>query len=252
MYARKTLTTTVAATAVLMLVAPAAQAAHSYRFDRSAFDSSPVTPAPASRWRTDRRRARRPPQPLAPGQRRHRFLPRASARPPTSRRSSPSHPVSRSPSRRRGELCSHFIDGTPTLDAYFGKKQVSYTGAHKRARVTDGMHRLQQQLARRPGVGRAVRSLVMLSAHARPAGRSRRRPAGADIRATQPWRRTNAPPGPAHGPHGPLPPGASVRHGMVRPERRRPAVCWRRGTAECRMARGACPLRGGSRSERLS
>ena len=38
-----------------------------------------------------------------------------------------------------GELCSHFIDGTPTLNAYFGAKQVSYTGTHKRARVSDGI-----------------------------------------------------------------------------------------------------------------
>ena len=38
-----------------------------------------------------------------------------------------------------GELCSHFIDGTPTLNAYFGAKQVQYVGTHKRARVSDGM-----------------------------------------------------------------------------------------------------------------
>jgi hypothetical protein len=37
-----------------------------------------------------------------------------------------------------GELCSHFIDGSPTLDAAFGAKQVTYTGTHKGARVTDG------------------------------------------------------------------------------------------------------------------
>ena len=38
-----------------------------------------------------------------------------------------------------GELCSHFIDGTPTLNAYFGAKQVEYVGTHKKARVSDGM-----------------------------------------------------------------------------------------------------------------
>ena len=38
-----------------------------------------------------------------------------------------------------GELCSHFIDGTPTVNAYFGAKQVSYSGTHKRARVSNGM-----------------------------------------------------------------------------------------------------------------
>jgi hypothetical protein len=37
-----------------------------------------------------------------------------------------------------GELCSHFIDGTPTLNAYFGDKQVSYSGTHKHARVSNG------------------------------------------------------------------------------------------------------------------
>ena len=65
------------------------------------------------------------------------FLPRASARPPTSRPCSRSPRASRSRSTT-GELCSHFIDGTPSLNAYFGAKQVSYTGTHKRARVTNG------------------------------------------------------------------------------------------------------------------
>jgi hypothetical protein len=38
-----------------------------------------------------------------------------------------------------GELCSHFIDGTPTLNASFGARQVTYTGTHKRARVSNGI-----------------------------------------------------------------------------------------------------------------
>jgi hypothetical protein len=38
-----------------------------------------------------------------------------------------------------GELCSHFISGTPILNAYFGARQVEYSGAHKRARVSDGI-----------------------------------------------------------------------------------------------------------------
>ena len=41
--------------------------------------------------------------------------------------------------RTAGELCSHVVDGSPTVNAYFGAKQVTYSGAHKRARVTDGM-----------------------------------------------------------------------------------------------------------------
>ena len=38
-----------------------------------------------------------------------------------------------------GELCSHFVDGTPTLTAYFGRKEVTYAGLRKRARVSDGI-----------------------------------------------------------------------------------------------------------------
>ncbi len=38
-----------------------------------------------------------------------------------------------------GELCAHFIGGTPSLNAYFGDKQVSYSGSHRKARVSDGI-----------------------------------------------------------------------------------------------------------------
>jgi hypothetical protein len=38
-----------------------------------------------------------------------------------------------------GELCSHFVDGTPTLNAGFGRKDVTYSGTHQRARVSDGL-----------------------------------------------------------------------------------------------------------------
>ena len=41
--------------------------------------------------------------------------------------------------RTTGELCSNFVDGTPTLNASFGKKHVRYAGTHKRARVSDGI-----------------------------------------------------------------------------------------------------------------
>ena len=34
-----------------------------------------------------------------------------------------------------GDLCTHFLDGTPTLSASFGAKQVSYSGSHRRARL---------------------------------------------------------------------------------------------------------------------
>ena len=92
MHARSTLTAALAA-AALTLVTPAAQAATSERFDRSAFDSAPMVTASGY------------------------AMSAATA----------------------GELCSHFIDGTPTLNAYFGNKQVTYTGTHKRARVSDGI-----------------------------------------------------------------------------------------------------------------
>lgn len=37
------------------------------------------------------------------------------------------------------ELCGHFIDGSPSLFGSFGAKQVTYHGAHKKARlVGDG------------------------------------------------------------------------------------------------------------------
>lgn len=39
-----------------------------------------------------------------------------------------------------GDLCTHFLDGTSTLSASFGAKQVSYSGSHRRARlVGDGL-----------------------------------------------------------------------------------------------------------------
>jgi hypothetical protein len=57
-----------------------------------------------------------------------------------------------------GELCSHFIDGTPTLNAYFGAKQVSYAGTHKHARVTNGMIGFQKSfLGAQGSVGLSVR-----------------------------------------------------------------------------------------------
>jgi hypothetical protein len=138
MHTRSTVTAALAA-AALILITPGAQAATIDRFDRSAFDSSPVVtesgytmdgatagelggylnlsvqatdgslPAPGECETADVQAVLT----VAPGE---LFTINTT-----------------------GELCSHFIDGTPTLNAYFGAKQVSYAGTHKHARVTNGI-----------------------------------------------------------------------------------------------------------------
>lgn len=139
MHVRSTLTVAVAATAALMLTAPAAQAATTERFDLRAFDSTPVVSASGYEMSGATAgelgghlslaiRASDGTVP-APGQ-----CETAAVRAVLT-----VAPAERFVIRTRGELCSHFIDGTPTLNAYFGKKQVKYTGTHKRARVTDGI-----------------------------------------------------------------------------------------------------------------
>ena len=142
MYARKTLTAgsaVVAAAAALMLATPAAQAATSERFDRSAFDPAPVVTS--SRYTMSGATAGElggylnlsvqatdgtiPAQGQCETADVHAVLTVA--------------PDESFAIATAGELCSHFIDGTPTLNAYFGAKQVDYTGTHKHARVSDGM-----------------------------------------------------------------------------------------------------------------
>jgi hypothetical protein len=139
MHVRKTLTTTLAATAVLMLAVPAAQAATRDRFDRSAFDSSPVVTG--SGFSMAGATAGELGGHLSLSlQARDGTLPTkgqceaADVQALLTVASGESFDI-----ETTGELCSHFIDGTPTLNAYFGHKHVSYTGTHKRARVTDGM-----------------------------------------------------------------------------------------------------------------
>lgn len=58
-----------------------------------------------------------------------------------------------------GELCSHVVDGTPTFNGYFGAKQVTYTGTHKRARVRgDGLIAFRNSfLGAQASVGFSVR-----------------------------------------------------------------------------------------------
>lgn len=136
MHTRSTFTAAFAA--VLILVTPAAQAATSDRFDRSAFDRAPVVTGSGytmsgatagelgghlslSVQATDGTLPAQGQCETADVQAVLTVAPGESFAIDTT-----------------GNLCSHFIDGTPTLNAYFGAKQVSYTGTHKRARVRDG------------------------------------------------------------------------------------------------------------------
>jgi hypothetical protein len=138
MHARSTLTAALAA-AALILVAPAAQAATLDRFDRSAFDSTPVvtgsgyemsgaTAGELGGYLSLSVQAADGSVP-AQGQ-----CETADVQAVLTVAPGESFAIATT-----GELCSHFIDGTPTLNAYFGAKQVTYTGTHKRARVTNGI-----------------------------------------------------------------------------------------------------------------
>jgi hypothetical protein len=129
----------VIAAAALTLVAPAAQAASVDRFDRSTFDSTPV--ATASGWELEGATSGELGGYL--GLSVHASdgsLPAAGECESADVRAvltvSPGETFTIT---TKGELCSHFIDGTPSLNAYFGAKQVAYSGTHRRARVSNGM-----------------------------------------------------------------------------------------------------------------
>jgi hypothetical protein len=141
MHARSTLTAALAA-AALILVAPAvqaAQAATADRFDRSAFDSTPVV--------TSAGYAMSAPTAGELGGHLDLSVQAADGTIPNQGQCETANvdavltltPGESFAVHTTGELCSHFIDGTPTLDASFGAKQVTYTGTHKRARVGDGI-----------------------------------------------------------------------------------------------------------------
>jgi hypothetical protein len=137
MYARSTLTAALAA-AALVLVAPTAQAAKADRFDRSAFDSTPVVTgsgysmegATAGELGGYLSLAVQASDGTLPAQGECEV---ADVQAVLTVAPGESFTISTT-----GEVCSHFIDGTPTLNAYFGAKDVSYSGTHKRARVSDG------------------------------------------------------------------------------------------------------------------
>ena len=138
MNARSTITAALAA-AALILVAPAAQAATVDRFDRSAFDSSPVVTgsgytmsgATAGELGGHLSLSVQASDGTLPAQ---GECETADVQAVLTVAPGESFTIDTT-----GELCSHFIDGTPTLNAYFGAKQVSYSGTHKHARVTNGI-----------------------------------------------------------------------------------------------------------------
>ena len=126
-------------TAALILVAPAAQGATLDRFDRSAFDSAPVVTgsgytmsgATAGELGGHLTLSVQASDGTLPAQGQCE-----TADVQAVLTVAPGETFSIT---TKGELCSHFIAGTPTLNAYFGTKQVSYSGSHKRARVTNGI-----------------------------------------------------------------------------------------------------------------
>jgi hypothetical protein len=158
MHARSILTAAVAAAAALTLAAPAAQAATTDRFDRRAFDPAPVL--------TDSGYAMSGATAGELGGHLALSVQAADGTVPAQGQCETAdvHAVlTVSPGESftidtTGELCSHFIDGTPVLNAYFGAKQVSYEGTHKKARVSNGIIGFTNSfLGARASVGLSVR-----------------------------------------------------------------------------------------------
>jgi hypothetical protein len=125
--------------AALTLVAPAAQAASVDRFDRSNFDSTPVVTA--SGYELEGATAGELGGYLSLS------VHASDGSVPVAGECETADvhavltvaPGETFTINTKGELCGHFIDGTPTLNAYFGAKQVDYAGSHKKARVSNGM-----------------------------------------------------------------------------------------------------------------
>ena len=138
MHARSTITATIAG-AVLVLATPAAQAASVDQFDRRAFDNAPVVTssgytmagATAGELGGYLSLSVQATDGSVPAQ--------GQCETADVRAVLTVAPGETFTINTNGELCSHFIDGTPTLNAYFGAKEVSYSGTHKRARVSNGM-----------------------------------------------------------------------------------------------------------------
>ena len=157
MNTRSTFTAAIAA-AALVLVAPAAQAASVDRFDRSTFDSTPevsesgyaMAGATAGELGGYLTLAVQASDGTLPAQ---GDCEAADVQAVLTVSPGESFTITTT-----GELCSHFIDGTPSLNAYFGAKQVSYRGTHKHARVTNGIIGFQHTFLGAQGqVGLSVR-----------------------------------------------------------------------------------------------
>ena len=156
----RSILTAAAATLALTLAAPAAQAASVDRFDRSAFDAAPVvTSAGYSMSAATSGEL---------GGHLALSVQAADGSVPTAGQCETAavHAVlTVSPGETftidtTGELCSHFISGTPTLNASFRNKHVAYSGtAHRRARVVgDGIIGFTQGfLGAQGSVGLSVR-----------------------------------------------------------------------------------------------
>ena len=156
----RTLVTWAAAAAVAVsLAAPAAQAASTERFDRSALDPAPVVTASGYEMSAATRgelgghlelsiRAVDGSVP-GPGQ-----CEAAAVRAVLTVAPGETFTI-----RTRGELCSHVIDGTPTLNASFRNKHVTYSGTHQRAKVVkEGLIAFGQNfLGAQGSVGMTVR-----------------------------------------------------------------------------------------------
>jgi hypothetical protein len=158
MHARKIVTTSVVTAAALTAMAPAAHAAQVDRFDRSAFDSSPVV--------TGSGYAMSGPTAGELGGHLDLSVEAADGTVPAQgqcERAVVTAVLTVSPGevfavRTTGELCSHVVDGTPTLNAWFGRKEVVYTGTHRRARVSDGIIGFRNSfLGAQGSVGMSVR-----------------------------------------------------------------------------------------------
>jgi hypothetical protein len=157
MHARKILMTTLAATAALVFAAPGAQAATRERFDRGSFDPAPVVTSTGYSMAGDTAGELGGHLTMSVQVKDGSLPAWGECEPARVQAVLTVSPGESFAIDTTGELCSHFIDGTPTVNAYFGKKQVSYTGSHKHARVTDGMIAVKQSwLGAQGSVGLSV------------------------------------------------------------------------------------------------
>ena len=131
----RTLIGGVAVGAALTLIAPSAQAATLERFDRTAFDTTPD--ASAAGWSISHATAGelggwldmtvRAQDGSIPENGQCEMADVDAVLTVSPGESFAVHTT--------GELCAHFIDGTPSLFGSFGDRQATYTGTHRKARI---------------------------------------------------------------------------------------------------------------------